>query len=94
MVIMSLNMHSPSANPDSVPSADSHAKTAADRILYEKISRGVVRRGAKPKGGPTKAWPWVKGNSGCNPGRSVYTSRALHTAHDGASSHSYAPPTL
>ena len=95
IVIMSLNMHSPSANRDSVPSADSHAKTMADRILYQKkISRGVVPRGAKPKGGPTKACPSLKGNSGCNPGRSVSTSRALHTARDGASSQSYAPLTL
>ena len=94
IVIMSLNMHSPSANPDSVPSADSHAKTVADRILYQKISRGVVPRGAKPKGGSTKAWPWLKGNSGCNPGRSVSSSGALHTARDGASSQSYAPLTL
>ena len=51
IVMMSLNMHSPSANPDSVPSADSHAKTMADRILYQKISRGVVPRGANPRAG-------------------------------------------
>ena len=38
--IMSLNMHSPSANPDSVPSADLHAKTMADRILYRKSVGG------------------------------------------------------
>ena len=52
-----------------------------------KISRGVVPEDAIPEGAPAKTWPWLKGSSGCNPGRTASTSRPLRTAHDSANSH-------